>query len=151
MNAVARTAAIAWISVLLLATQAGCATRAPDFNGRWQPVNHYAATTQVIALHRSYVYQAAPMDGTLKTMLTRWARDSGLQLAYLHPSDFTLHAPVGQINTYYLQQAAEQLSSIYAGQDVLVTVDGDRVTVRLARDAGTQVPAAGADAAATIP
>jgi hypothetical protein len=70
------------------------------------------------------------MDGTLKTMLTRWARDSKMALSYLHPSDFTLHAPVAQVKTGNLQEAVSQLSAIYSEQRVSITATGSQIVVR---------------------
>ncbi len=119
---------------LLIPLLAGCATRpAPDINGRWKPVNRYAAAAEEIPLYQSYVFHASPMDGTLKTMLTRWARDSKMTLSYLHPSDFTLYAPVAQIRTNDLQRAVSELSAAYAGQQVSVTAAGNQIVVRVAQ------------------
>lgn len=123
------------ISLAFLALMSGllgsCATRpAPDIKGRWKAVNHYAETTEAIPLYRSYMFYPSPMDGTLKTMLTRWARDSKMSLSYLHPSDFTLHEPVAKIQTSNLQEAASQLSAIYAEQLVSITVIGNQIVVR---------------------
>lgn len=137
------------VVIALAILQAGCATRpAPDFKGRWKSVNRYAETTEAIPLHQSYVFQAAPMDGTLKNMLTRWAKDSKMSLSYLHTSDFTLHAPVEQVNTSSLEQAASQLTSIYAGQRVSVTVEGKQIIVREAGSSTAASSTAGSDAAA---
>lgn len=135
----------------LAIVQAGCATRpAPDFKGRWKSVNRYAETTEAIPLHQSYVFQPAPMDGTLKNMLTRWAKDSKMSLSYLHASDFTLHAPVEQVSTYSLEQAASLLTSIYAQQRVSVAVEGRQIIVR---DAGSTAagPSAAVGSAGTSP
>lgn len=133
------------VLIALAILQAGCATRpAPDFKGRWKSVNRYAETTEAIPLHQSYVFQPAPMDGTLKNMLTRWAKDSKMSLSYLHSSDFTLHAPVEQVNTYSLEQATSQLTSIYAGQRVSIVVEGKQIIVR---DAGSSTAASSAAAA----
>lgn len=133
--------------IALVVVQVGCATRpAPDFKGRWKSVNRYAETTEAIPLHQSYVFQPAPMDGTLKNMLTRWARDSKMSLSYLHSSDFTLHAPVEQVSTYSLEQAASLLTSIYAGQRVSVAVEGKQIIVR---EAGLAPAGAPADAETT--
>ena len=108
-----------------------CATRpAPSIKGRWKAVNHYAETTEAIPLHRSYMFYPSPMDGTLKTMLTRWARDSKMTLSYLHPFDFKLHAPAAKIQTSNLQEAASQLSAIYAEQLVSITAIGNQIVVR---------------------
>jgi len=119
------------ISAVLLA---GCATPdAPDFRGRWKPLNQFAETPQAIPLHPGYVYQASPVDGTLKGMLVRWARDSKLTLSYLHSNDYTLHAPVAQIRTYDIQAAVAQVTSAYASEGVGVSVEGTRIVVRPAR------------------
>lgn len=132
--------------IALAIVQAGCATRpAPDFKGRWKSVNRYAETTEAIPLHQSYVFQPAPMDGTLKNMLTRWALDSNMSLSYLHSSDFTLHAPVEQVSTYSLEQAASLLTSIYAQQRVEIVVDGAQIIVR---DTGSATAATSPEAAA---
>ncbi|MGH8026102.1 MAG: hypothetical protein ACREO0_05165, partial [Pseudoxanthomonas sp.] len=97
------------VLIFLVVALSGCATRpAPDFGGRWKAVNRYAETAQEIPLYQSYSFHASPMDGTLKNMLTRWAKDSKMTLSYLHPSDFTLYGPVAQIDTNDLQQAVSQ-------------------------------------------
>ena len=111
----------------------GCATRpAPDFGGRWKAVNRYASSPEEIPLYQSYVFASSPMDGTLKTMLGRWAKDSKMALSYLHPSDFTLYGPVAQIHTNDLQQAVAQLTSAYAGQGVSITASNNQIVVRAA-------------------
>jgi hypothetical protein len=115
---------------LAIAT-AGCATRsAPDLHGRWHAVNRYAAQTQEIPLHKAYLFQPSPIDGTLKAMLVRWARDAKLTLSYEHPSDFTLYTPVARIRTDDLQQAVSMLTAAYAGQRVQVTAEQGRIVVR---------------------
>lgn len=138
-------AARCWCVLILLAVAlSGCATRpAPDFGGRWKTVNRYATSAEEIPLYRSYVFHASPMDGTLKSMLTRWATDSKMTLSYLHPSDFTLYGPVAQIQTNDLQTAVSQLTAAYAGQQVSVTASNNQIVVRVAQ--------AGEDAPATAP
>ncbi len=131
---------------LLVAT--GCAARAaPDFKGSWKPVNHYAESPMAIPLHQAYSFQPSPMDGTLKRMLERWARDSNLRLSYQHPSDFTLYAPVEQINTDSIEQAAAQLTAIYAPQQVFVSIDGNQVIVSQVAPVATMPPLNDADPA----
>ncbi|MCW0390433.1 hypothetical protein FHR66_002210 [Xanthomonas sp. F4] len=83
-----------------------------------------------IPLYSSYVYQAIPMDGTLKTMLERWAKDSNMQLSYGIQSDYTLYAPVAKINTTSIQQAVAELSVVYAQEGLSVTAAGNRILVQ---------------------
>jgi hypothetical protein len=124
---------------------AGCATKpAPDIGGRWKPVNRFASTTMEIPLYTSYVYQATPMDGTLKTMLERWAKDSGMTLDYRISSDYTLYGAVSAIGTTNPQQAMVDLSSAYAAQGVSVSIVGNQIVVQAA--ASPTVSAAAADA-----
>ena len=99
---------LAWVAVVAaaLAGTSACAGReARDFSGRWTPANQYAATTEAIPLAVTQVYQASPMDGTLHNLLTRWARDSGSELDYRHPSDFRLHQPVRGVRAHALADA----------------------------------------------
>jgi ABC-type uncharacterized transport system auxiliary subunit len=134
---------VAAAAMLMLA---GCATKpAPDFGGRWKPVNRFASTTMEIPLYTSYVYQASPMDGTLKTMLERWAKDSGMTLDYRLSSDYTLYGAVSTIGTTNPQQAVVDVSAAYAGQGVLVSIVGNQIVVQHA--AASTAAAAGADAA----
>ncbi len=110
---------------------AGCATKpAPDFGGRWKPVNNFARTTQEIPLYSSYVYQASPADGTLKTMLERWAKDSGMSLDYRLSSDYTLFNAVSTLSTTNPQQAMIDLSAAYSAQGVLVSIVGNQIVVQ---------------------
>ena len=81
------------------------------------------------------------MDGTLKTMLTRWAKDSKMTLVYLHPSDFTLYGPVAQIQTNDLQRAVSELSAAYASQRVSITAADNQIVVRAAQVEAPVTPA----------
>lgn len=109
---------------------AACGTTpAPDYRGKWRPINNYSETPIEIPLSSTYIFQASPMDGTLKTMLTRWAKDSGMELDYRFGSDFTLYGPVSQIDTTNIRDAASQLTSAYSARGVAVTVIGNKITV----------------------
>lgn len=119
------------LALSMIALLAGCAARhAPDIRGRWKSVNHFAETTEAIPLHPLHVFYPSPMDGTLKTMLTRWAKDSEMTLSYLHPSDFTLYAPVVQIHTSNLEEAVALLTAIYAQQKVSISTNKNEIVVR---------------------
>jgi hypothetical protein len=112
---------------------AACATRpAPDISGRWVPVNRYADAPDEIPLQRGYVFRASPLDGTLRTLLARWATDSHMTLDYRHPSDFSLFQPVAAIHTGDVLQAVSALTALYRAQHVLVSVSGNAIVVRQA-------------------
>lgn len=116
-----------------VAIVAGCTTpEAPGVRGRWKPVNGFAETPEAIPLQPTYLFQASPADGTLKNMLSRWARDSKMSLSYLHANDYTLHEPVADIHTTDLREAASALSDAYASQGVAVTVESNQIVVRAA-------------------
>ncbi|NII53281.1 hypothetical protein [Luteibacter sp. SG786] len=107
-----------------------CGTPAPkDFGGSWKPVNRFEDKTTEIPLAVPYTYYAAPMDGTLKTMLSRWTADNGMKLKYKLRSDFTLTKAASAIHTSELRDAASQLSSIYGPQGVAVLISGPDLVV----------------------
>lgn len=123
---------LAWVAVVAtaLAGTSACAGReARDFSGRWTPANQYAATTEAIPLAVTHVYQASPMDGTLHNLLTRWARDSGSELDYRHPSDFSLHQPVRGVRAHALADALAQLARAFDAQGVDMRLEGERLVV----------------------
>ncbi len=115
-----------------------------DFGGRWKPVNRFAAAPTEIPLYSSYVYQASPMDGTLKAMLERWAKDSGRTLDYRLSSDFTLYGAVSSIDTTNAQQAVIDLTAAYAAQGISVSIVGNQIVVQSAGSTPT-ASAQGAD------
>lgn len=131
--------------VMVSLVVAGCATpRAADINGRWRPVNRFAEAPQAIPLQQAYIYQASPADGTLRSMLGRWAKDARLTLTYLHPNDYTLYAPVAQIRASSLEDAATSLSAAYADQGVQVVIERPRIIVSQASQPSADVAPAAA-------
>lgn len=117
------------VSAVLALT--ACATRpAPDFRGRWKPVNQFDDAPVALPLQQSYVYAASPMDRTLKTLLTRWAKASKRTLSYLHSSDFTLYGPVQDVQTTNLEQAVSQLGTAYAPYGAAISVEAGQIIVR---------------------
>ncbi|WP_244244030.1 TcpQ domain-containing protein [Marilutibacter alkalisoli] len=102
-------------------------------------MNHFAAAPEVIPLQQAYLFQASPADGTLKNMLSRWARDSRMSLSYLHSNDYTLYAPVADIHTTNLQAAVSALTDAYAQQGVSITADGSQIVVRAATAASAEL------------
>jgi hypothetical protein len=136
------------VCILAISFLAGaCATTpAPGISGRWKPVNHYAESPQEIPLQQSYLFYASPMDRTLRTMLSRWAKDSKMTLEYTHPSDYTLYEPVAQIRTVDLHAAVGRLNALYGGQHLRITVEGDTIAVRQADGAAERKPDSGLSA-----
>jgi hypothetical protein len=119
---------------------AGCtAPEAPGVRGRWKPVSRYAETPEAIPLQQTYVFQASPADGTLKNMLSRWARDRRMSLSYLHANDYTLYTPVAEIRTQDLQAAIAALADAYSAQSVAITTEGNQIVVRAAEAAPAEL------------
>jgi hypothetical protein len=133
------------MALVLSSALTGCSTPpAKDFGGSWKPVNRYEDKTTEIPLAVPYTYYAAPMDGTLKTMLTRWTSDTGMKLSYRLRSDFTLPKATSQIHTSELRDAAAQLGKIYAPQGVAVLVDGPELVIEEVSNVTSAAPATGA-------
>ena len=128
--------ALCWIAMSLVLALVACRTTpAPAFKGRWQPVNRFPAATQAIPIDPPYVFYASPMDGTLRQMLQRWAKDAGMSLAYQHTADFTLHADASGIRTGNVPEALALLQSAYAVQRLEIAVEAGRIVVRPLGDA----------------
>lgn len=114
----------------------GCGTHsAKDFGGSWRQANRFGEAPTEIPLNQSYTYYASPMDETLRTMLRRWAKDSGMQLSYQLQSDYTLYKAITKIHTTDVREAASELSAIYAAQGVSVTTDDREILVRAVKAA----------------
>lgn len=117
---------------LVALTAAACAggREARDFSGPWEPLNRYAISSEAIPLDRPQVFQATPMDGTLRHLLARWARDGGRRLDYRHPFDFTLHEPVRSVHAWSLPEAVAQLDRAFDAEGVVIALEEDRLVVR---------------------
>ena len=127
---------------------AACGTPpAKDFGGSWHPVNRYRSAPTEIPLHREYTFFAAPIDGTLKAMLTRWAADTHRTLHYELGYDVTLYTPVASIRTTDLEAAASRLSNIYAAQGVQVVVEPGAIAVRSTNHLSPPSPTASSESA----
>ncbi|APG04875.1 hypothetical protein BJI69_13885 [Luteibacter rhizovicinus DSM 16549] len=123
---------------------------AKDFGGSWKPVNKYDDKVVEIPLALPYTYYAAPMDSTLKTMLTRWTKDTGLKLQYRLRSDFSLTRAASGIHTTELRDATAQLSKIYGAQGVAVTVNGSDLVVEEVSASVAPAPVAPPASAAVV-
>lgn len=110
---------------------AACGTPpAKDFRGSWKPVNRFQDAPVEIPLDQPYTFYAAPMDETLKSMLGRWAKDTGRTLTYRLGFDVTLYKPVADIHTTNLEDAASRLTRIYGAQGVLVIAHPREIVVQ---------------------
>lgn len=139
-------------TLLVIAALAGCGTPpARNFAGPWKPVNHFQSTPTEIPLNPAYVFYASPMDETLKTMLARWARDSGRELSYQLGFDVTLYQPVSGIRTTDIDDAVARLNSIFAMQGVSVSADARRIEVRSPAAGNSDATAENVTRAATPP
>lgn len=142
--------ALLGVSMLAALALAGCGTpAAKDFGGSWKPVNRFQAEPTAIELTQPYEFYASPMDGTLKNMLTRWSKDSGMVLTYQLREDYTLYTPVSQIRTSNIKGAAAELSSIYASQGVSVSVNDRQILVQPASMSAPVAPVPTASPAAS--
>lgn len=140
------------VMLLAIAALAGCGTPpAKNFAGPWKPVNHFQSTPTEIPLNPAYVFYASPMDETLKTMLVRWARDSGRELSYQLGFDVTLYQPVSGIRTTDIDDAVARLNSIYATQGVSVSANARRIEVRSPTAGNSDTAAENVTRAATPP
>ncbi|WP_267224922.1 hypothetical protein [Dyella silvae] len=134
------------VVALLLPITSGCGSTAKDYSGRWKPINRYQSAAAAIPLNPQYLYYATPMDGTLRTMLRRWAKDSGKQFAYHLQTDYTLSQPVAAIRTTDIQQALDQLNAIYGSYGIRLSAEGGQLIATTASDINTpssKPPAAG--------
>lgn len=138
--------------LLAIAMLTACSTPpARDFGGPWKPVNRFQRAPTEIPLNPAYVYYASPMDETLKTMLTRWARDSGRTLSYELPFDVTLYQPVSGIRTTDIDDAVARLNTIYAAQGVLIAASPRRIEVGPIRASDGGAPSAPIGSVAAAP
>ena len=141
-RAMGRLSTASALSVLAVALT-GCGAPAPkDYGGSWAPVNRFQGAPTEIPLSPIYTFYASPMDATLRTMLSRWASDNGLQLSYRIGSDFTLHQPVARVRTNDIQSAMGELSVIYAPQGLSIAADSKQIVVQPAGIAGPVAPIA---------
>lgn len=140
---------IRWLActgIVMAVVLSGCTAPPPrDFGGAWRAVNRFDASPQAISLQRPYEFFASPLDGTLKAVLTRWAKDTGRTLAYQWPEDYTLPVPASDIHTGSLDAALARLGEIYAAQGMAITAPPREIRVAPAADS------AGGDARASDP
>jgi hypothetical protein len=140
---------IPMLSFLLLVA---CGTpAAKNFGGPWKPVNRFQEQPTAIPLKPAYTFYASPLDETLKTMLARWAKDSGRSLSYRIDFDFTLYKPVSHIRTSSIDDAVAQLNSVYAAQNLSVVANDRQILVEQGNQAGHEVTKGDSTEASSTP
>lgn len=133
--------AIACITVaMLVVLLEGCASQPKDYWGIWRPINRYQKAPTPIPLNEQYTYYATPLDGTLRTMLRRWAKDSGMQFSYQLQSDYTLTQPVSAIRTTDVHRALADLNAIYATQGIQLYTLNNEIRAEPAPDPAGRRP-----------
>ena len=137
-------------NVLILTTAlllVGCAVpTAKDYSGKWKPINRYQQAPTAIPLNGAYVYYATPMDGTLRTMLRRWAKDSGMKFSYQLQADYTLPQPIASIHTTDIRQALANVNNVYSTQGVQVYTLDNEIIANPARASTPASPTGDANA-----
>ena len=116
-------------------------TPAPDFRGKWRPVNQASDVPQAIALQPRASSDATPADRTLRTVLKRWAETAGLTLEYAASHDYTLHAEAARVRTDDLYTALAEMERAYAAQGLGFAVEDGALRVRPGADAPASSPA----------
>jgi len=84
------------------------------------------------AATQRYVRRSLDVGLEREDALSRWSRDTGMQLSYQLPSDYTLYKRVSDLHTTDIQSATAELSSIYASQGVSVSADERQILVQAA-------------------
>ncbi len=152
MNSVLYKRMLVGTTLLATLAMAGCSTpAAKDFRGSWKPVNRFQDAPVEIPLHQPYTFYAAPMDETLKSMLERWAKDTGRALTYQIGFDVTLYKPVAAVHTTNLREAASQLNHIYGAQGVRVIAHPREILVQAPANAVSPSPTAAPHATGVQP
>lgn len=129
--------AIRYLVPLLGVFLAGCGATSREWSGAWQPVHPAATAPRVLPLQGQREFYVAPLDGSLRGVLSRWARDAQLELDWHIHEDYTLFGLIATVRAADLDEALAQLSALYAGQRVdLSRVEG-RIVARV-RAAGHQ-------------
>lgn len=117
--------------LLLISLLTGCNSTppAPNFAGTWQPLNKYSNEIFEIPLIQQHYFEPMTIDGTLKNMLSRWARESETHINYQYPSDFTLPYAVSRIKQPNLESAIAEVNEIYAPQHISISLYNGQITV----------------------
>ena len=107
-----------------------CGTKpAPDFRGRWKPVNTLDESPRPIPLQPVQRFAVSPADRSLKNVVERWAEASGRRAAYRAPTDFSIHLDAAKVSASTIETAVAQLSSAYANEGIRVELQPSLIVV----------------------
>lgn len=116
--------------VLAMVALTACGTKpAPDFRGRWKPVNTLDESPRPIPLQPVQRFAVSPSDRSLKKVVERWAQASGRRAAYRAPTDFSIHLDAAKVSASTLETAVAQLSSAYASEGIRVELQPSLIVV----------------------
>lgn len=123
-----------WLAVALacwiVSVAAGCHRQvAPDFHGRWRPLNQRPVQPHKIPLHPGIRFAVEASDRTLKTTLERWTVAAGYRLEYRHSYDYGLHAGTDGIDAATLAEGVALLDRAYRPQHISISTRGKAVVV----------------------
>lgn len=131
--------------VLAVVALTACGTKpAPDFRGRWKPINTVDESPRPIPLQPVQRFVVSPADRSLKHVVQRWAEASGRRAAYRAPTDFSIHLDATKVSAATIETAVAQLSSAYAAEGIRVELQPALIVVTGGSARGTT--AASADA-----
>lgn len=120
-------------AVVVMSLLAACGTKpAPDFRGRWRPINELDATPRPIPLQPVQRFFVLPADRTLKDVVERWAKESGRRAAYRAPTNFSVHIDAAKVSASTLETAAAQLANAYRAQGIQIVIEPRLIVVSAA-------------------
>jgi hypothetical protein len=120
----------AGLAVVVSVFVAACGTKpAPDFRGRWRPINELDTTPRAIPLQPVQQFFVLPADRTLKDVVERWAKESGRRAAYRAPTNFSVHIDAAKVSASTLETAAAQLADAYRSQGIQISVEPRSIIV----------------------
>lgn len=124
---VARMRAAHWLCAGLCVLCAGCASDV-KVAGNWRPVNVLDAAPRAIEQAPEVQFIATPIDRSLRSLLTRWAREGNLALEFKIDTDYSLSAKAASIRAGSIHAALEALNQAYADSGVQIGLSSGVIT-----------------------
>jgi len=123
---------VLFLNFLLL----GCSVnpKASDFGGEWVPINQFSDDIKVIPLEAPYKYSGLRIDTSLRQMLERWARDTGLSFQMKCVNDYSIPHKILSMNASNLKAALDEVNEIYLREGLKVFLDESRKNLILSCD-----------------